>query len=217
VGLDGGCSLVDRTPFLRKGEGFARLVVYGRGVGRPIYEGVHMRKKLFTLVAVAVVALTVLAATATAGPPWKQPPRGADQATLTNCEGPTPVIFVGDTCVVALFEVPSSGEALNNGQYSLTVPPGTTLTGVNLDFILDFGANPCTWDETYNISGNTITVTGLTCPQDSAFVFFAGADVESALGTYTLSGDYKINNSKRSASNVFRYAEDPTVEVADGT
>ena len=179
-------------------------------------EGAHVRKRLFAFIAVAVVALTVLAATATAGPPWKQPPRGTDQATLTNCQGPTPVITVGDNCVVALFEVPSSGEALNNGQFTLTVPPGTTLNGGQFDFILDYGNNPCTWDQTFNVSGNTITVTGLTCPQDSAFVFFVGADVESAPGTYTLSGDYKINNSRRNASNVFRYAEDPSVEVIDG-
>jgi hypothetical protein len=173
-----------------------------------------MRLAVFAFVVTAALAV-VGAGTATAGPPWKQPPRGTDQAYLTNCEGPVQVIAVGDTCVTALLAVPSTGEALSNGEYTLTVPPGTTLTGTVLDVVPDFGTNACTWDETYSISGQTIKVTGLTCPQDSAFVFIVGADVQSTPGTYTLSGDYKINNLRRSATNVFRYAEDPTVEVTD--
>lgn len=175
------------------------------------------RIRLGAIMFVVATALAVLTAgTATAAPPWKQPPRGSDQAWLSNCRGPAPLLLVGDDCVAAVFQVPSGGEALSNGEYTLTVPPGTTLTGTTVFDALSFGgANDCTWDETYQASGQTIHVTGLTCPQDSGFVVFFGANVASSTGTYTLSGDYKVNNAKRNASNVFRYATDPTVDVSE--
>jgi hypothetical protein len=178
-----------------------------------------MRKRIrFVAAALAVGAAFAAfgAGTAAAGPPWKQPPRGNDQASLFNCEAPVAVLFDGDTCVAAFLAVPPTGEALANGSFELTVPAGTTLTGNVIDAFNYGGANDCTWDDSSSVSGQTLQVSGLTCPQDSGFVVFFEASVGSSPGAYTLSGDYKVNNSRRGSSNVFRYAEDPTVEVFVG-
>jgi hypothetical protein len=170
------------------------------------------RKKLVfsLLVAGVAAAVAVGAATAGNGKVWAQPPRGNDQGFLLNCGDLTNRLFVGDTCVAAAIRVPPTGEALNNGQFEVTVPPGTTVDST-LREVINFGPNGCGWTGAFSVSGQTITISGVTCPQSSGLVVGLGfsSDVESAIGTYTLSGDYKVDDSKRSSTNVFRYAQDP--------
>jgi hypothetical protein len=183
-------------------------------------EGEQMTIRRFRLGAFALAAATALAAvgvgTATAGPPFKQPPRGNDQAEVSGCLSEVTPLTVGDTCVAAYIQVPAStGEALVNGQFEITVPAGTTLTGTVLD-AANFGTNNCTWDGSSSVSGQTIVVSNLSCPQDSAFVVFFDGSVASTPGTYTLEGDYKVNNTRRTNVNVFRYAQDPTTTVVSG-
>lgn len=169
-------------------------------------------------IAAAVCTAAMLAAgpvgTAAAGG-YKQPSRGNDQANLYGCyDGPfSSVLYVGDNCVIAALQVPSGGQALNNGQFEITVPPETTLTGDALFAGNLGGADDCTWNGGYSTSGQTIVVSGLTCPGDDGFGVVFGANVASSVGSYTLSGDYKVNNSRRSTSNVYRYAQDPVVDV----
>ena len=168
----------------------------------------------------------VAAGSASAGPPWGQPPRGHDQASVEGC-GPDEALLIGDGTIppwcyytnanlMVEFSVPSAGnngQALSNGRIDITLPPGTTLNSTTPTGV-GYGASPCAWTGTVTVFGQTVEITGISCSTNTDIRWGFNATVGSAPGTYTLSGDYKIDNNKRSTSNVYRYAHDPVVTVA---
>jgi hypothetical protein len=166
------------------------------------------RVRVVAAVAAAVLAVSLVGMNgAVAAPSGKgQPPRGANTALLGDCDTGGP-LTVGDSCVAVVLHVTT--DVMANGEYTVTLPPGTTVDPTSFTSQIDIGCSSAS--SVLSATGSSVKVTGVTC--SSGFVvWLVAADVQSAPGTYALNGSYKVDALKR-GGNVYRYAVDPSVDV----
>ncbi|MFM8303456.1 MAG: hypothetical protein ACKOA9_04030 [Actinomycetota bacterium] len=155
---------------------------------------------------------------------WGAAPRGTNQLTVSGCLGTSdPVTVTPEVCtgiegnLAVHLVVPSSGEAMTSGSVSFTLPSGITLdslTPTTSTGSEGTGAGTCSYSGSVTVSNDVVTISGITCTQDAGFVWYFGATVGSAPGTYTLSGGYRTDDQPRSATNVYRWPTELTVTVA---
>lgn len=149
---------------------------------------------------------------------WGALPRGTNVLTVSGCAGTSDSLKTGTPQVCAdiegnlavHFTVSATGEALTQGSVSFTLPAGTSLASLTPTASSE---GTCSDPGAVTVSNGVVTISGVTCSQDSGYVWYFDATVGSTAGTYTLSGGYRTDDQPRNATNIYRLATDPTVTV----